>query len=134
MEGSMKNTKHFALMLVTMITLSMISTITFAGEKPAASLDMTGTWKMDVQTSLGNGKPTFVLKQVGNVISGTYQGAMGSEKVTGEVNGMEFTLNFTSQGVKVKYIGTVTGNDTKGIIEAPPFGTGSFKGQKAKKK
>ena len=92
---------------------------------------MTGKWKMDVKSTLGNGSPSFGLKQKDNKLSGTYYGVMGGqERVTGDVDGNNFTIKFQSQGVRVTYKGVVSGNEIKGDIAMPPFGSGTFKGKR----
>ncbi|MFV8227053.1 hypothetical protein ACNKXV_13975, partial [Christiangramia aquimixticola] len=50
-------------------------------------IDLTGTWTVDVQTDMGSGNPTFVLKQEGEKITGTYSGSLGDSQVTGTLKG-----------------------------------------------
>lgn len=122
----MAKVARFGLGALLIMTLALTATVTFA--KSAA--DMSGTWDMDVRTSMGNGFPRFELKQNGNKLSGTYHGAMGSASVTGEVDGDNFTIRFNSQGINVTYKGKVTGEKIKGTVDLTPFGNGSFKGKR----
>ena len=53
----------------------------------ALAADISGTWSADVNLDAGSGTATFVLKQAGDQITGTYSGALGDAKVTGTVKG-----------------------------------------------
>jgi hypothetical protein len=64
--------------------------------KPPASTvaaDITGTWQVTVHTPPpGDAAATFVLKQDGAKISGTYDGYGGAEELTGTINGNDVVL------------------------------------------
>lgn len=49
--------------------------------------DVSGKWTAQVDTDMGSGEPTFVLKQVGDKLTGTYSGQLGEAPVTGTVKG-----------------------------------------------
>ena len=76
--------------------------------------DISGTWSFAVETDQGTGNPTFVLKQDGEKLTGTYTGILGEAKVTGTVKGDQVVIEFqgevSGQTFKVVY---------SGVIESP---------------
>jgi hypothetical protein len=86
---------------------------TFLAVGVLAATDISGTWDATVQTSAGNGTPTFVLKQDGDKLTGTYTGTLGNAPVTGTVKGNDVTLEFDVSGTKVKYTGKIDSAGTK---------------------
>ena len=78
----------------------------FAAAAPVA--DISGAWDFNVETSQGSGDPSFVFKQDGEKLTGTYTGLLGSAELTGTVKGdhIEFSFESTVQdqkGKKVKF-------------------------------
>src|SRR2546421_199602 len=73
--------------------------------------DISGKWTFNVETAAGSGTPTFVFKQAGEKLTGTYNGTFGSAELTGTVKGsdVEFTFeaNVGDQKGKVVYKGKV---------------------------
>ncbi len=127
----MKKAATMGIVVLLALTFIAMAPLALAEEKAAPTVDMTGKWKMDARTSLGNGSPTISLKQKDNKLSGTYYGVMGGrEQVTGEVDGDRFKLKFHTQGVTITYKGVVNGDEVKGSIAMPPFGNGTFKGKR----
>jgi hypothetical protein len=59
-----------------LLLLTLFSVAAFAA-------DVSGTWSFNVDTDAGSGTPTFVLKQSGEELTGTYSGALGEAKVKG---------------------------------------------------
>jgi len=112
--------------------------ITMMGLLAAAALlaaDVTGTWTFAVQTSAGSGSPTFVLKQDGEALGGTYSGALGEAKVTGTVKGNDVYITFTVDAggdtAKVEYTGVLDGDKKiKGKVKMGTFAEGTFTGEK----
>lgn len=49
--------------------------------------DISGTWTFTVHTDGGDAHPTFIFKQEGEKLTGTYSGPMGEAKVTGTLKG-----------------------------------------------
>ena len=95
--------------------------------------DLTGTWSADVVLDAGSGTATFVLKQDGNALSGTYSGALGEAKVSGSVKGEEVEWTFESPDAgKIVYKGKVEGDKIKGTVEYGELGKGSFSAVKKK--
>src|SRR5215471_13830883 len=76
--------------------------------------DVTGKWEFNVDTPAGSGSPTFVFKQAGEKLTGTYNGTFGTAELTGTVKGSDIEFAFEAsvgdQKGKVVY---------KGKIEAP---------------
>lgn len=93
-------------------------------------IDLTGTWIVDVNTDMGSGTPTFVLKQKGEAISGTYSGSLGDAPVTGTLKGDVLHLEFSIQGNKITYDGTATAHEIKGSVDLAGMATGTFQGKR----
>jgi len=53
----------------------------------ALAADISGAWNAAVTLDAGSGTATFVLKQSGDRVTGTYSGTVGEAKVTGTVKG-----------------------------------------------
>lgn len=100
----------------------------------AIAADMSGTWNITVEIQGNSGTPTFVLKQDGEKLTGTYSGMLGDAPVTGTVKGdqVEWQFDAKSDQVsgKVKYRGTVTGSKIKGTVSLGELGEGTFEGTK----
>lgn len=103
------------------------------GVSTASAADMTGTWDVSVETPQGSGTPTFVLKQDGNKLTGDYEGAFGSSKVDGTVDGNNFKIEYTMGGTKIVYAGTIEGDKIKGTASFGGQSTGPFTGERVKK-
>jgi hypothetical protein len=108
--------------------------VAFAGSAFAADANVSGTWTMTVESPLGAGTPTMVLKQEGAAVTGMYKGQLGEAPITGTVKGNELTLNYkiSAQGMElvVTYTGTVEGATAKGKVKYGDFGEGTFTGKK----
>jgi hypothetical protein len=100
------------------------------------TVDVTGTWLFDVQTSGGSGTPTMTFKQEGEKLTGTYEGQLGKAPLTGTVKGQDIKFTFTGdiqgQAVEVVYEGIVDGEKTmKGKVDiGGGAATGSFTAKK----
>lgn len=93
-------------------------------------INLTGTWVVDVQTDMGSGNPTFVLKQEGEKISGTYTGSLGESSVTGTLKGNVLHLEFSIQGNLIKYDGTATATSINGKVNLAEMASGTFSGKR----
>ena len=110
-----------------LLVLALIGVAAFAA-------DITGTWTAAVELDAGNGSATFVLKQTGDQLSGTYSGALGSAPVKGTVKGdkVEWTFDTADAGT-VSYSGTLSGaTKMKGTVEYGQLGKGTFSAEKTK--
>ena len=98
--------------------------------------DVTGTWAMTVETSMGSGNPRFSLTQKGEEITGNYEGRFGEAPVTGTIKGDQVTLAITvsveGQEMKIEYVGTVDGDAMAGKVVFGGFGEGTFKGTRTR--
>src|SRR5215831_12722561 len=97
--------------------------------------DISGKWTFQVETQLGSGSPTFVFKQAGEKLTGTYTGAFGAAELTGKVTGddIEFTFEalIQDQKSKIVYKGKIdAAGKMKGTVEFSGLGSGSWTGSK----
>jgi hypothetical protein len=93
--------------------------------------DISGTWSAAVTLDAGSGTATFVFKQAGETLTGTYSGALGNADVKGTVKGNEVEWSFeNSETGKISYQGTITGNTIKGKVEYGQLGPGAFTAEK----
>ena len=107
-----------------LLVLSLLSVAAFAA-------DITGTWKANVETDAGSGTPTFVFKQSGDNLTGTYSGQLGEAKLTGTVQGNKVEWSFEAQvaddKAKISYHGTLDGDTKmKGTAEFGSLGKATF--------
>ncbi len=97
--------------------------------------DVTGKWTFNVETAAGNGSPTFVFKQAGEKLTGTYSGTFGTADITGTVKGdvIEFSFEATVLDTKGKvvYTGKIEAADKmSGEVELTGLGKGTWTGKK----
>ena len=60
-----------------------------------------------MQLPLSAFTPVFDVVQDGNMLTGTYRGALGESPVSGTIEGNSFRLTFTAAGVEAEYAGTL---------------------------
>lgn len=120
--------KKLSVILATVVVLSLAAY--------AYATDVTGTWNAQVDLGGQSGAPTFVLKQDGEKLTGTYSGALGDAPVTGTIKGDKVSFNFDAQGAAVHYEGTVNadGTEMKGTCDYGGQASGTFTAKKAEKK
>lgn len=95
------------------------------------TVNLTGTWVMEVKTDAGSGSPTFILKQDGEKITGTYAGQLGESPVVGTIKGDVIHLEFNIQGNLITYDGKVTSaSDMSGKVNLAEMASGTFTGKK----
>jgi hypothetical protein len=92
--------------------ISLIAALTVFTGHTSGAADISGKWIFSVDLdSGGHGDPTFVFKQEGEKLTGTYSGPLGEYKVAGTVTGAKavFGFDFTVDGQtgKVTYTGTI---------------------------
>jgi len=102
----------------------------------AASLfaaDVTGTWNATVDLGGQGGTPTFVLKQDGEKLTGTYSGALGEAPLHGTIKGSEITFDFDVQGAAVHYSGKLDadGKKMQGTCDYGGQASGTFTATKS---
>jgi len=85
----------------------------------AFGADVTGKWKMSVQTPNGQTREsTLDLKADGEKLTGSMEGGRGSQEITdGKVSGdnVSFAVvrNFNGNEMKIQYKGVVSGDEMK---------------------
>ena len=97
--------------------------------------DISGKWIFNVETDAGSGAPTFVFKQAGEKLTGTYNGAFGTAELTGTVKGSDIEFSFGAtvldQKSKVVYKGKIeAAGKMKGEVEFTGVGKGTWTGTK----
>ncbi len=117
--------KRFKLVVVCMVVLGLV-----VGASMAFAADLTGTWDVSVTTPGGKGNPTFVLKQTGDKLTGTYKGRFGEAPCTGVVKGNNFEITYELGGATTIYKGKVDGNKMSGVADLGGQATGDFTGEK----
>jgi hypothetical protein len=128
--------KRAALSLFCLAVLCASSSANPDGEgKRPAKVDVTGTWKAEVDLGGNSGEPVFTFKQDGDKITGTYKGYFGERKVTGKVTGDKIEFEFSSDQGKAVYTGTVDKDAMKGAVKYGDelSGTWTAKREAAKK-
>jgi hypothetical protein len=103
---------------------------------PARAADVTGKWNFEVDTASGSGSPTFVFKQDGARLTGTYSGAAGEAPVTGTVEGDRIEFSFKAslggESAVVVYKGTIlSATAMKGTAVYPGLGDATWTAAKA---
>jgi hypothetical protein len=92
-----------------------------------AAADISGTWSAAVKLDAGSGTATFVFKQAGDALTGTYSGVLGSANVTGTMKGDQVEWSFQNADAgKIVYKGTLEGATIKGTVEYGQLGAGTF--------
>jgi opacity protein-like surface antigen len=90
--------------------------------------DVSGTWEAKVEVGGQSGTPTFVLKQAGEDLTGTYSGALGEAPLTGTVKGNDVALDFEVSGYKIHYAGKLAagGKTMEGTVDYGGMASGTF--------
>lgn len=100
----------------------------------AQAKNVSGNWKLTIETPNGTGTPSLVLKQEGEKLTGTYKGRFGEAPLEGTIKGNEikFTVKVNAQGneLAIEYAGTVEGDTMKGKVKFGEFGEGGFSGKR----
>ena len=104
---------------------------------PVAALahDITGKWTFQVDTDAGSGSPTFVFKQTGEKLTGTYSGLFGTADLTGTVKGDEIEFSFEAgtadQKAKIVYKRKIeSAAKMAGSADLGGLGSGTWTGTK----
>lgn len=115
-------------LLRTVILFALISA-------PAMAADISGKWIFQVDTDAGSGSPTFVFKQAGEKISGTYSGLFGTAELAGTVKGEDIEFSFEAgtadQKAKITYKGKIdSAAKMHGTADLGSVGSGTWVGTK----
>lgn len=128
----MKKLRKHISAAVTIITAAFLfASVLTVG---AQSKNVSGAWKLTIETPNGPGSPSLVLKQEGEKLTGTYKGRFGESPLEGTLKGAEikFTVKVNAQGqeLQIEYTGTVEDDTMKGKVKFGEFGEGTFSGKK----
>jgi hypothetical protein len=123
MDNDMKKVRAFVVLLTTLLWIAS-----------AHAADISGTWKLTVNTSAGTGTPTLVVTQTGETLTGTYTGRFGESPITGTFKDGAITFSFDASGpmgsARVTYTGTVAGDTMSGNMQMGEMAGGTFTGKK----
>ena len=114
---------------VVRTVIAGIAGVTLAAAATLAALaaDISGTWQASVKMSSGQtGAPTFVFKQSGSKLSGTYSGAFGNAEVAGSVTGNSVHFSFGEAPQQARYAGEISGNTMRGTVDYGGQASGTF--------
>lgn len=115
--------RAFAVLLCTMLWIGS-----------AYAADISGTWKLTVNTSAGTGTPTLVVAQAGETLTGTYTGRFGESPITGTFKDGALNFSFDASGpmgsAHVTYTGTVAGDTMSGNMQMGDMAGGTFTGKR----
>lgn len=96
-----------------------------------SAADISGTWTAAVKLDAGSGSATFVFKQSGDGLTGTYSGVLGNADIKGTVKGNQAEWSFDNADAgRIAYKGTIEGSTIKGTVEYGQLGAGSFTADK----
>jgi hypothetical protein len=125
---------HLSILLAIMMTNTLFPSTTTA-------IDVTGTWKADIETQVGKFKYTYILKQEGTQITGKILSELEGEKretvvLEGKLNGdtIEFAemMKFQDMDLKISYKGKVTGDEISFTRQVGEYATEVFIAKRGK--
>jgi hypothetical protein len=120
--------------MTTVRKLMLASFASLMAAAAAYAADVSGTWKLSVESPRGVRESTLKLTQAGEELTGTLTGQRGDTPVKGTLKGKDLALSYTvdMQGnqMTVKYTGTVEGNTMNGTVAFGDMGGGKFTGTK----
>jgi hypothetical protein len=98
--------RFVSLMIFIAVVLASLCAASFA------AANLSGTWLFSVDLDGGgHGDPTFIFKQDGDKLTGTYDGPLGHQDVTGTVTGNKAVFGFQAsedgETVKATYTATI---------------------------
>jgi len=93
-----------------------------------------GTYKIGIDSPMGNMEVKLTLKAKGAVLEGSSESSLGTSKFTGKVNGNQVSWDSETTGpmgkMQLSFSGKITGDDFSGEVKAGNFGTYPFKGKR----
>jgi hypothetical protein len=125
---------HLSVLLVIVMTNALFSATIIA-------IDVTGTWKAEIETQVGKFKYTYTLKHEGTQITGKILSELDGEKretvlLEGKLNGdiIEFVemMKFQEMDLKITYKGKVTGDEISFTRQVGEFGAEEFIAKRVK--
>ena len=106
-----------------LLVLAFSVTMLFGSRAHSAEdANVAGTWQFAVLDTGRTFTPSFVLKQEGGRLSGTYKNSQGDNSASGTVKGSDVTLNAEITGQDgnkrtVTYVGVVAGDTMTGKLQ-----------------
>ncbi len=99
-----------ALSCLVSLTIAICALASIDLPASATAANITGTWEVTIyyQPDDSDYRATYVLKQEGEKITGTYQGMYGPADVTGTIKSNDVTLSVTVKGTTAEFSGKVT--------------------------
>jgi hypothetical protein len=132
-----------ALSNLVSFTIAICALLTIDLPASATSADITGTWQVTIHYPQdGDYQATYILKQDGQKITGTYNGMYGPADVTGTIKSDDVLLNVTVHGSTAHFSGKVSSatkmsGTVKFVLDdstLPPAGDGTATKWSAEKK
>jgi hypothetical protein len=127
----MKRLRKHIITTITIFTAAFMLAVLTAG---AQTTNVSGNWKLTLETPNGAASPSLVLKQDGEKLTGTYKGRFGESPLEGTVKGkdIKFTVKVNAQGQEfvLEYTGAVEGDTMKGKAKFGDMGEADFTGKK----
>lgn len=116
-----------------MLKLLLIALLAGLAGIPLLAHDISGNWEFTVDTAAGSGSPSFVFKQDGEKLIGTYNGLLGKADLTGTVKGdqidFKFDFSYSGQSGVARYTGTIESDKKmKGKVQIGDLGEGTWTG------
>jgi hypothetical protein len=127
----MKRLRKHIITTITIFTATFMLAVLTAG---AQTVNVSGNWKLTLETPNGAASPSLVLKQEGEKLTGTYKGRFGESPLEGTVKGkdIKFTVKVNAQGQEfvLEYTAAVEGDTMKGKAKFGDMGEADFTGKK----
>jgi hypothetical protein len=92
-----------------------------------------GNWKITINTPMGAQTVTATIKTSGDTFTGTTQGQMGSQDVSGKVSGdtLTWSTDITSpMPMKLEFEAKVDGDKMTGNVKLGMFGNAPLSGER----
>jgi len=124
-----RSTNFLSRLLTVLLALPL-----FAGAA-VPTADANGTWQLTVLDAGRTFTPTFILRQRGTELMGTYRNSMGEQPATGTIDGNRVELKVQIKGSDgqertVVYTGVIEGDNFTGEVKTSRGG-GTFTSKRA---
>lgn len=120
--------------IVLGLAVALVAAAASAAPAAEEKIDVTGTWKLEVDLGGNTGSPEFTFKQKGEKLTGRYKGQFGEADVTGTLKGNKIEFSFEVDMGKAVYTGTVEKDGSmKGKVNYGDQLSGTWTGKKEKK-
>jgi hypothetical protein len=93
-----------------------------------------GNWKITINTPMGAQEVNASIQTSGDTFTGKTEGRMGSQEITGKVNGntLTWSANITQpMPMTLEFEATVDGDSMKGNVKLGAFGNAPLSGVRA---